>query len=393
MAAPGIAHTDGAKLSVLRGYDTSHLVVDETWVKQKSGEVQFPKSNAIQDEDAIAEGGRTYHGYNAGSYYLPNDPEEHERLDHQHRMVRLIQQGKLGLAPVKDPKNVIDVCTGTGIWATEYATEHPDCAVVGSDLSAIQPREGVPNCTFVQHDVEKQDWDYGGLEFDYAYFRYMVTCFDDMPSVLRKARDNLREGGYLEIFDTPIQALSLDGSIDGTALEEWGDVGRAAGRTLGRDMAKPRQYKRWLEEAGFVDVVETIIAAPVNEWCRDEHQKEVGRFMFHDFYALIGGLKKVVLAAGYSSDDADDFLRRVRATIEDPHVHAYYEKYIVYGRKPRADEVAAKLPIDEAEKENNQAAEGDEEKPSSLSGIIISSLVMCRDSVRMTLRNRLGLNI
>lgn len=40
--------------------------------------------------------------------------------DHQHRMVRLIQQGKLGLAPVKDPKNVVDVCTGTGIWAIEY---------------------------------------------------------------------------------------------------------------------------------------------------------------------------------------------------------------------------------------------------------------------------------
>lgn len=391
MATPEIAHTDGARLSVLRGYDTSHLVVDEKWVKQKSGEVEFPKSKAIAEQEAIAEEGRTYHGYNAGSYYLPNDPAEHERLDHQHRMVRLIQQGKLGLAPVQNPKNVIDVCTGTGIWATEYASEHPDCTVLGSDLSAIQPREGVPNCSFIQHDVEKQDWDYG-RQFDYAYFRYMVTCFDDMPAVLRKARDSLREGGYLEIFDTPIQALSLDGSIDGTALAEWGDVGRAAGRALGRDMAKPRQYKRWLEEAGFVDVVETIVAAPVNEWCRDEHQKEIGRFMFHDFYALIGGLKKLVLAAGYSSDAADDFLRRVRATIEDPNVHAYYEKYIVYGRKPRADEVPATLLTGEAQKESTEAAAADE-KPSSLGGFIISSLVMCRDSVRTLLRNRLGLDV
>ncbi|ATY64036.1 TAM domain [Cordyceps militaris] len=381
MATPEIAHTDGARLSVLRGYDTSHLVVDEKWVKQKSGEVEFPKSKAIAEQEAIAEEGRTYHGYNAGSYYLPNDPAEHERLDHQHRMVRLIQQGKLGLAPVQNPKNVIDVCTGTGIWATEYASEHPDCTVLGSDLSAIQPREGVPNCSFIQHDVEKQDWDYG-RQFDYAYFRYMVTCFDDMPAVLRKARDSLREGGYLEIFDTPIQALSLDGSIDGTALAEWGDVGRAAGRALGRDMAKPRQYKRWLEEAGFVDVVETIVAAPVNEWCRDEHQKEIGRFMFHDFYALIGGLKKLVLAAGYSSDAADDFLRRVRATIEDPNVHAYYEKYIVYGRKPRADEVPATLLTGEAQKESTEAAAADE-KPSSLGGFIISSLVMCRDSTAL----------
>lgn len=35
-------------------------------------------------------------------------------------MVRLIQRGRLGLAPVQNPKNVVDVCTGTGIWATEY---------------------------------------------------------------------------------------------------------------------------------------------------------------------------------------------------------------------------------------------------------------------------------
>lgn len=210
-------------------------------------------------------------------------------------------------------------------YCSTIASEHPDTNVIGTDLSLIQPREGVKNCTFIQHDVEKEDWNYG-VKFDYAYFRYMVTCFDDMPSVLRKAYGSLNNGGYIEIFDTPIQALSLDGSIEGTALEEWGEVGRAAGRKLGRDMAKPRQYKRWLEEAGFVDVVETIIAAPVNEWCKDERQKEIGRFMFYDFYALIGGLKKLVLAAGYTSDAADDFLSRVRKTIEDPQVHAYYEK-------------------------------------------------------------------
>lgn len=177
----------------------------------------------------------------------------------------------------------------------------------------------------MQHDVEKQDWNYD-CKFDYAYFRYVVTCFDDMPSVLRKTHDSMREGGYIELFDTPLQALSLDGSIDGTALEEWGEVGRAAGRKLGRDMAKPRQYKHWLEEAGFVDVVETIIATPVNEWCKDNRQKEIGRFMFYDFYAFVAGLKKLVVVAGYSSEEADDFLVRIRKSLQDPKVHSYYEK-------------------------------------------------------------------
>lgn len=50
---------------------------------------------------------------------------------------------KLGLAPPNDPnskaKRVLDVGTGTGIWAIDYADEHPEAKVVGVDLSPIQP--------------------------------------------------------------------------------------------------------------------------------------------------------------------------------------------------------------------------------------------------------------
>lgn len=35
-------------------------------------------------------------------------------------MVCLILDGKLGLAPVKNPKSALDIATGTGIWALQY---------------------------------------------------------------------------------------------------------------------------------------------------------------------------------------------------------------------------------------------------------------------------------
>lgn len=56
-------------------------------------------------------------------------------------MVRLIQQGKLGLAPVHNPKDVVDVCTGTGIWATEYGEWRPFspfCLALPSGFEIIQ---------------------------------------------------------------------------------------------------------------------------------------------------------------------------------------------------------------------------------------------------------------
>lgn len=60
---------------------------------------------------------------------------------------------------------------GTGAWATEFAEEHPEAQVFGSDLSLIQPLYVPPNCTFVREDCE-EEWVYGFL-FDYIHLRLM----------------------------------------------------------------------------------------------------------------------------------------------------------------------------------------------------------------------------
>ncbi|CZT06468.1 uncharacterized protein RAG0_12171 [Rhynchosporium agropyri] len=53
--------------------------------------------------------GRTYNGWMAGD-------------------------SSLGLAPIVYPRYVLDIATGTGIWAIEFAKEHPDTLVYGTDL-------------------------------------------------------------------------------------------------------------------------------------------------------------------------------------------------------------------------------------------------------------------
>ena len=86
------------------------------------------------------ENGRTYHAYRDGSYLMPNDDVESDRLDFQHAMFLRTLGGKLYLAPIpKDPHNVLDIGTGTGIWAIDFADEYPSAKVVGTDLSPMQP--------------------------------------------------------------------------------------------------------------------------------------------------------------------------------------------------------------------------------------------------------------
>jgi hypothetical protein len=73
--------------------------------------------------DYMFENGRRYHSFRAGAYNFPNDDVEQEREDMKHAMVRLLSGQKLHFAPLGDnPQNILDIGTGTGIWAIESKT-------------------------------------------------------------------------------------------------------------------------------------------------------------------------------------------------------------------------------------------------------------------------------
>ena len=60
------------------------------------------------------ENGRRYHAYRSGNYVMPNDEAEQDRLDLTHHLFAMFLGGESYRAPVKDPKRVLDVGTGTG---------------------------------------------------------------------------------------------------------------------------------------------------------------------------------------------------------------------------------------------------------------------------------------
>src|SRR5947209_1091117 len=95
------------------------------------------------------ENGRRYHAFRGGHYYLPNDEREQDRLDFEHHVFCLVLDGELFRAPItKNPQRVLDMGTGTGFWAMEFADQFPSAVVLGNDLSPIQPSWVPPNCSF-----------------------------------------------------------------------------------------------------------------------------------------------------------------------------------------------------------------------------------------------------
>ncbi|KAI1854313.1 hypothetical protein JX265_000721 [Neoarthrinium moseri] len=298
---------------------------------------------SVYDTDSVvAESGISYHGYKPGKYYLPNDAAEQDRLDIMHVSFRLLLGGKLALAPFQEPpRYVLDVGTGTGIWAIQFAEEHLDSQVIGTDLSAIQPRLTISNCSFQRDDAEEEIWLFPVPQnrFDYVHLRFMVTCFDEPRRVMANAFEHLNPGGWIEFQDSIMPILDFNGKAEGTAIERWNQYAYSGGAALNRDFKKPSRYKEWLEETGFVDVKEHKIEWPMAPWPADARRKKAGWFLLRSLMNGFRGLSWAFLrAAGLSADEVETLVAECKKDLLNRKYAWYFGVYIVYGRKPAEGE-------------------------------------------------------
>lgn len=295
-----------------------------------------PSGASIAEPDSVLdeENGRTYHNYHEGRYYLPNDAAEQDRLDLQHKLWQVHMDDALFKAPIQlPPKNVLDVATGTGIWAIQMAKMYPDSNVIGTDLSLIQP-EGPPNCSFIKEDAELDEWTLP-VVFDYIHLRMIHTCFDDYRALFKKCYDNLEPGGWIELQDAVFKLMCTDGTADGSYIERFSHLILQAGESIGRDLDIPSKYKDMLTEAGFLDVVEDIGPVPGNPWPDEAKFKSLGYWqMINSHRALRGFGWKLFRKLGMEPDDIEDLVEKAKTDITDSRLHFFFPIYVVYGRKP-----------------------------------------------------------
>jgi SAM-dependent methyltransferase len=246
-----------------------------------------------------------------------------ERLDLQHQLWLLTLHNELFLAPIPAPRNVLDIGTGTGIWAIELATRHPAAAVLGTDLSPMQPPYVPPNCAFEVDDAE-DEWDYAA-RFDLIHGRALATCFRNPRGVIGSAFGQLAPGGYLEFHDLVLPMLDIDGTLAGTAVGDWQARTMAAAATLGMRWKETQNYARYFEEAGFVDVVEQHFQWPLNRWAKGDHLKMLGTYWQEDLNRGLEGLSMAALTrgGGMSREEVLVLTAEARKDIKKKSIHAY----------------------------------------------------------------------
>jgi trans-aconitate methyltransferase len=217
------------------------------------------------------ENGRRYHAFKPGAYPLPNDEAELDRLNIVHHMLKKALDDKLFLAPISDFHRVLDIGTGTGIWAIEMGDLFPQAEFLGNDLSPVQPSWVPPNVKFEVDDIEDK-WAYGAPH-DFIFCRGLSFAVGDFPKLMKQAFRNVRKGGWVEFQDFNVALYAEDGSYKATSdTAKYMHLLMDSARKAGKDPCPGPKLEGWIKDAGFVNVVHRKFKLPVGPWPKDKRQ-------------------------------------------------------------------------------------------------------------------------
>ncbi|KAK2050679.1 S-adenosyl-L-methionine-dependent methyltransferase, partial [Colletotrichum somersetense] len=264
--------------------------------------------------DYPTEHGRRYHAYRSGSYWGPNDENEMDRLDFNHMLMVKVIGDKLYLAPLDKNKihRILDIGTGTGVWAMQMAEEFPNAEIVGNDLSAIQSTWVPPNVKFVLDDVESS-W-VNTENYDFIFCRYMAGALRNWPKLMKRIFRNTNPGGWVEFQDYDLQWKSDDGTLKD---EHFTSQCPQPGSKL----------EVWVKGAGFVNINHQRFKIPIGDWPKDPHYKECGLI---NLMQVLDGLEGFTLriftsVLGWTKEEVFVLLAEMRRELKSRAFHAYID--------------------------------------------------------------------
>lgn len=267
-------------------------------------------------------------------YVLPSDVAEEERLNLQHFFYKLAQGGNTRV-PLRQPRSMLDVACGTGIWPREMAQEYPGAEVWGFDIN-LEPLEEAkrrltalgtyPQNFHFRNANALERFPFEDARFDFVHARLMSTWLPvaQYPQVVSEMLRVTRPGGYLELVDFEVPSTP---SKAATALMQ------AAGRLLesrklhnggGAHMAG------YLRQVGAVQVQERRVVAGVGR-----QQVRENRLMVADLLSALRNMGPILVKTEMLTES--EYQRLIaQAERELPQVGMTYPIVAAYGMRPLA---------------------------------------------------------
>ncbi|KAJ9607371.1 hypothetical protein H2200_008444 [Cladophialophora chaetospira] len=297
----------------------------------------FTELTGVHRLGAEFEHGRRYHGHHAGLYFQPDDERAQERMDLGHHMYVHLMDRKLYFAPIgNEDQRVLDVGTGTGLWAIDFADEHPHSWVEGVDLSAVQPQWVPPNVHFYIDDASTLDL-YGD-DMDFIHARGLNGCFDKWDEFYESVLKTLEPGGWFEQVEHSIEISSQERSpppVD-DPIPKLQDILSDASKITGRRFDVHADLHESLERAGFTEVCSHVIHCPIGPWARDKNLKDCGCYALEYWSEFLEDMFLALMTRflEWDAQEARAFLATVRKQFLVPKRYLYFNIVVAYGRRP-----------------------------------------------------------
>ncbi|GKU09666.1 tam methyltransferase [Fusarium langsethiae] len=282
--------------------------------------------------------GRTYHSDKfTSNYFFPNDDQQLESMDLTHHYLTLLLDNELFLAPVMTDsiQQVLDVGTGSGIWAIEFADRYPSTEVIGTDLSPCQPQWVPPNLRF-EIDDAIQPWTWKENCFDFIHIRYLFGAIKDWNTLFKEAYRCCAPGGWVQSGEADITFRSDDGTTElEPVFETYQKLFEDGSQILGNPFFVHDLQQKAFEEAGFTYVKTVDYKFPIGGWSKDPKLAEVGQFVKATLENDLEGYTLMMWqdVCQWPRDEYQVFLMSLRRAIRNPKVHSYMTVRYVYGRK------------------------------------------------------------
>ncbi|KAF4996142.1 hypothetical protein FDECE_12567 [Fusarium decemcellulare] len=289
--------------------------------------------------------GRTYQSSKTTEYWsvylsrAPNDEKHIESFDVAHQWMTMMQDDKLYTAPIIDnPHRILDIGTGTGIWAIDMADQFPSATIFGTDISPTQPPWVPPNLTF-QIDDAQLDWTFEPNSFDFIHIRFMYGAIDDWPKLYRQVYRCLKPGGWFQHMEPDIAArCSNPKAVEGNKIwKQWTQLFYDAGDKLGRTFRlSDIEMEKSACDAGFADITHRVFNIPYGTWPKDKMLKQQGQYagLYLDLSLDGFALLPIGEVLGWSFEEVEVLVAKMRAVVRNPNNWVNSDMHIVYGRKP-----------------------------------------------------------
>ncbi|CAO3642700.1 unnamed protein product [Cunninghamella echinulata] len=216
------------------------------------------------------------------------------------------------------PKKILNVGTGSGIWALELALEQPTCHIISIGLRSVLDQTATPpNVNYITMDLYQSWENIESDSIDLVYQRALgpSSTKEQWQHLIKESIRVLKPGGWIEWVECDMFHHNPGPILQ--AFDQYRQEEMVKKKVV--DFYYTEQFTEELKQLSTIDLVDHILFdIPIGEWHTDSFEKQLG-FINLDIQKAFYRNQKSFYCSAWSipSDDYDTAVQALLVEFEE----------------------------------------------------------------------------